>query len=175
MNRYDEERLAADLQALRPPPERWVRAAQLHPFAEDDVVAHALAAEAKVEPRAPAADRIFETRLSDLLDELASPAGRGAEAAAAALLAMAAALVSKSARLSAERGHEAAGVVAQAEALRARIARLAARGPAAAEWIAEAAADIGELAALAGEWEEGRSDAAAAAALAEAAALAAAP
>jgi formiminotetrahydrofolate cyclodeaminase len=68
----------------------------------------------------------LDRRLRDLLDDMAeqTPAPAGGSAAAIAV-ALAAALVAMTARFSREHWEEAGGVIAQAEALRSRVAPLA--------------------------------------------------
>jgi methenyltetrahydrofolate cyclohydrolase len=149
--------------------------------------------------------RLFERRLGEFLDDLESTSPIPASGPAAAVVAaMAASLVTMAAR-SAPDWSGSAGVAAQAAKLRARLtplaladalayaealealreatsgqeqAELGAKLDRAAELplsIAEAAADVGELAALAAEHADGpsRTDAVAAAALAEGAVVAA--
>lgn len=153
---------------------------------------------------------LLDTRLGDLLDELASEAPTpGGGSAAAIAVAMAAGLVAMAARLSRAEWPEAGGAIAQAEALRVRVAPLAQRDAEAYEQalaalrppkelepeardavigealsraaevplaIAEAAADVAELAAVVAEKGNPavRPDAAAAALFAEAGARTAA-
>jgi formiminotetrahydrofolate cyclodeaminase len=141
----------------------------------------------------------LELRLEELCRRLASEGAPGAGSAAAVAGALAASLVAKAARRSVGSWPEASGVVAQAQALAARCAELAAldaeafdealaaldagagveppllRAAGVLLQLGEVAADVAVLAARAAEHGEGtfRGDATSAAVLAEAAARAA--
>lgn len=147
MSAFDEERLAKGLRSLRPPPGRLIRAAQGLPggAGDPDVEAHAARA-AESEAVSPRADVRLDAALTAVLDEVVGERA-AAPSVAALVVSMAAALVEDAARRSRGEWGGAGGAVAQAQALRARAAGLAAvKGASGA--IAEAAADVSALSAL---------------------------